>query len=177
MGTVALRPIELKDTDNIVKWRNLPSVKKNLYSQDELKPEQHINYYNSVVKTGKCAQFIITIEGTKGNQDIGTVFIKNIDHKNHNGEYGIFIGEEIARGKGYAKAATELVLKYGFESLNLHRIFLTVMNDNYPAIATYEKSGFLREGVMRDEYLRSDGYIDIIIMAILREDWEKRQNR
>lgn len=176
METVTLRPIELLDTDNIVRWRNLPSVKKNLYSQDELKPEQHINYFNSVVKTGKSAQFIITIEGGNGKQDIGTVFIKNIDHKNHKGEYGIFIGEEIARGKGYAKAATELVLQYGFETLNLHRIFLTVMNDNYPAIAAYEKSGFLCEGVMRDEYLRSDGYVDIIIMAILKDEWKKRKN-
>lgn len=177
MGTVALRPIELTDTDNIVRWRNLSSVKKNLYSQDELKPEQHINYYNSVVKTGKCAQFIISIEDTSDRQDIGTIFIKNIDHKNNNGEYGIFIGEETARGKGYAKAATELVLKYGFESLNLHRIYLTVMSDNYPAIAAYENSGFLREGVMRDEHLRSDGYIDIIMMAILREDWERRRKQ
>lgn len=177
MGIVSIRPLELKDTDNIVKWRNTPSVKKNLYSQDELKPEQHISYYERVVKAGKCAQFIISVDEDGGSEDIGTVFIKNLDHQSHNGEYGIFIGEESARGKGYAKAATEQILKYGFDVLDLHRIYLTVMSDNYPAIAAYEKSGFFREGVMRDEYLRSDGYVDVIMMAILKDEWEKRKSQ
>ena len=170
---VTIRPLELGDTENIVKWRNSVSVKKNLYSQDELKPEQHIAYFNNVVKTGKCHQFVIVVEDNGSSFDVGTIFIKNIDNNNHNGEYGIFIGEDDARGKGYARLATEKILKYGFEELNLHRIYLTVMKDNLPAIKTYEKCGFIQEGVLRDEYLRADGYVDIVMMAIIKDDWKK----
>ena len=68
---------------------------------------------------------------------------------------------------------TEKILKYGFEELNLHRIYLTVMKDNLPAIKTYEKCGFIQEGVLRDEYLRADGYVDIVMMAIIKDDWKK----
>lgn len=174
MNKISLRPLSLDDTDNIVRWRNLPSVKKNLYSQVELKPEQHIAYFESVVKMGKCAQFIIVVEDEKQSTDIGTIFIKNIDGSNHNGEYGIFIGEESARGKGYAKPATDLILKYGFESLNLHRIYLTVMSDNIPAIRAYERAGFVREGVLREEYLRGDSYVDIVMMSILKQEWDAK---
>ena len=176
MKKISLRALSLGDTDNIVKWRNLPSVKKNLYSQAELKPEQHIAYFENVVKNGKCAQFIIVVEDEGLSTDIGTIFIKNIDNANHSGEYGIFIGEESARGKGYAKIATEQILKFGFDTLGLHRIYLTVMSDNIPAIKTYENSGFVREGVMRDEYLRIDGYVDVVMMSILKQEWETRKN-
>ncbi len=175
MGEVTLRTIELGDTDNIVKWRNVDSVKKYLYTQDELTAEQHIAYYERCVKSGKCAQFIISVRDDERYKDIGTVFIKNIDHKNHSGEYGIFIGEESARGRGYGKEATKLILRYAFGELKLHRIFLTVMCDNLQAISAYEKSGFVMEGIMREEYLRSDGYIDIIIMSILKDEWEERE--
>lgn len=175
MKKISLRALSLEDTDNIVRWRNLPSVKKNLYSQAELKPEQHIAYFENVVKNGKCAQFIIVVEDDGISTDIGTIFIKNIDKSNNSGEYGIFIGEESARGKGYAKIATEQILKFGFESLGLHRIYLTVMSDNIPAIKTYENSGFVREGVMRDEYRRFDGYVDIVMMSILEQEWEARK--
>ena len=176
MTEVTIRPIELEDTENIVRWRNTDSVRKNLYTQEELKPEQHIAYFQNVVRQGKCAQFIISVNENGMEKDIGTVFIKNIDHKSHNGEYGIFIGEESARGKGYAKRATRLILDHGFSVLKLHRIYLTVMADNHPAVKAYEGCGFQREGVMRDEYLRDDGYVDVVLMAILQEDWEKRKD-
>lgn len=173
MGKVSLRPLSKEDTSNIVKWRNSSSVKRFLYSQAELKPEQHLEYYEKVVKAGKCAQFIITVDEKYSATDIGTIFIKKIDNQSHNGEYGIFIGEESFRGKGYAKEATRQILEYGFDVLNLHRIYLTVMIDNHSAIKTYERCGFKREGVMRDEYLRSDGgYVDVVMMAILKGEWE-----
>lgn len=174
MKDIILRPLSLSDTEKIVKWRNDPAVKRYLYSQEELKPEQHIAYYEMKVKTGKCAQFVIVIDDNGDQTDIGTIFIKNIDTANHSGEYGIFIGEDTGRGKGYARLATEKVLKYGFEVLKLHRIFLTVMVDNIPAIKTYERAGFVREGIMRDEYLRADGYVDIVMMSILDKEWTSR---
>jgi RimJ/RimL family protein N-acetyltransferase len=49
------------------------------------------------------------------------------------------------------------------------------MSDNIPAIKTYENSGFVREGVMRDEYRRFDGYVDIVMMSILEQEWEARK--
>ena len=175
MNQVSLRTLSIHDTKNIIKWRNMTSVKKNLYFQGELTAEQHIAYYENFIKTGKCVQFIIVVKNDKFSTDIGTVFIKNIDCSNHNGEYGIFIGEEAARGKGYAKPATELVLKYGFEVLNLHRIYLTVMSDNVPAIKTYESVGFIREGVLREEYMRANGYVDVVMMSMLRREWNAKE--
>lgn len=171
MGKVSLRPLNISDTDNIVRWRNSDSVKKNLYTQDRLTPEQHIAYFYNVVQAGRCAQFIIVVDEGEKQADVGTAFIKGIDLENRSGEFGIFIGEEGARGKGYAQAATKLILRHAFKALRLHRVYLTVMRDNHAAIRAYEKCGFVTEGIMRDGYLRSDGFVDVVMMSVLEDEW------
>ena len=169
---VKLRYIELEDTDNIVKWRNKSFVKKNLYSQENLTPDQHINYYNSRIKTGKVKQFIILAFDGIEYQAIGTTFLKNIDGDSSKAEFGIFIGNEKAMGKGYGSQATLLTVDYAFRELELNRVYLTVLADNYSAIKAYQKCGFEIEGVLKQDYRRSGTYIDVIVMGLLKGAWK-----
>lgn len=167
---VSLRPIALSDTENIVKWRNSQFVKNNLFSQTDLTAEQHINYFNNVVSKGKCYQYIIEVKTDNEKFDIGTTFIKNIDLDNRKGEFGIFIGEEKARGKGFAKFAIKEILKIAFDELKLNRCYLEVLANNERAIKLYEKVGFKKEGLLRHDYMRNGQYYDVLIMAKLKED-------
>jgi RimJ/RimL family protein N-acetyltransferase len=65
-----------------------------------------------------------------------------------------------------------LLLKHGFETLNLHRIFLRVYETNPRAIRTYEKVGFVHEGRMRQALYRQGQYHDILLMSVLRPEWD-----
>lgn len=170
---VHLRPLALNDTNNIVKWRNSPFIKNNLFSQSDLTPEQHINYFNNVVSKGKCHQYIIEAKIGMETLDIGTTFIKNIDLDNRKGEFGIFIGEEKARGKGCAKLAIKEILRIAFNELNLNRCYLEVLANNQTAIELYKKVGFQIEGTLCQDYIRNDEKYDVILMAILRENYMK----
>lgn len=85
---------------------------------------------------------------------------------------GIGIGDREHWGKGYGREAMELVLRYGFDELNLHRIQLTVFQYNERGIALYEKLGFRREGVYR-EFMQRDGKrYDMYLYGLLRWEWE-----
>jgi UDP-4-amino-4,6-dideoxy-N-acetyl-beta-L-altrosamine N-acetyltransferase len=161
----------LDDTHYIIRWRNDENVKRNLYSQSDLTEAQHLNWFHNQITTGRCSQFIIE-ENCLGGRPLGTVFIKNIDKKNQKGEFGIFIGEAWGRGKGYASLATALILDYAFKELKLNRVYLTVFCDNLPAIKAYERVGFVREGLLRQDYLRSDGFVDVVYMGITAELWD-----
>jgi UDP-4-amino-4,6-dideoxy-N-acetyl-beta-L-altrosamine N-acetyltransferase len=172
MTHVVLRLITKNDTEDIVRWRNKDSVKKNLYTQNELTAEQHEKWLKTKVMTGSCVQFIIEIHSKDSHMGIGTVFIKNIDIANSKGEFGIFIGEENARGKGYATIATSMILDHAFKSLNLNRIYLTVFSDNLAAIRAYEKAGFLIEGILRQDFHRYDGFVDVTCMGITIDKWK-----
>lgn len=139
---VLIRPIRYEDTSAIVRWRNEPSVRSNLLSQDEITSDGHIAWLNSAVKTGKCDQFIIEV--IDSGVPVGSTFLKAIDREKREAEFGIFIGKE-GRGKGYASEVTALALEHGFGCLDLDSIYLTVFSDNEPGIKAYERVGFLHD--------------------------------
>ena len=65
-----------------------------------------------------------------------------------------------------------MIVHYGFASLNLHRIMLTVSSLNRGGVKAYTKAGFQQEGVLRQACYRDGSYHDKIVMAILRPEWE-----
>lgn len=134
---VTIRLITKEDTPNIVAWRNNERVRNNFIFQEVFTEEMHNNWMDTKVASGEVVQFIIeTEEGTP----VGSVYFRDIE--DGRGEYGIFIGEDSAIGKGYGKQAAKLALDYAFYKLNLDYIMLRVFADNISAIKSYERAGF-----------------------------------
>jgi RimJ/RimL family protein N-acetyltransferase len=105
---------------------------------------------------------------------IGYAGITSISGTNRSGEYFILLGEKSSWGKGYGTEVTQLIVRYGFASLNLHRIMLTVSSLNTGGIKAYVKAGFQQEGVLRQACYRDGTYHDKIVMAILRPEWKEQ---
>ena len=167
---VYLRPIKKSDTENVLKWRNHPSVRSNFVFQDDLTTKAHESWLNDNVNTGKAAQFIIVSEELG---DVGTVYLRDIDNRHRKAEFGIFIGEVLARGKGFGAEAARLILEHAFCTLNLNKVFLRVFNDNINAIKSYELAGFTKEGYFAEDVIINDRPYDMVFMAILRSQYEK----
>lgn len=108
---------------------------------------------------------------------IGSGGLFEVDGKNRSAMFGIAIADPGARGRGYGGEATELILRYGFDELNLHRIFLNAFAFNGRAIASYRRSGFGIEGVNRDAVFRDGRYHDMVVMAILEDEFRRRPYR
>lgn len=104
---------------------------------------------------------------------IGSVSLHNIDHLNRNAYIGIFIGGEEQRGKGYGSETIRLVLDYGFKTLNLHSINLTVHADNFSAISCYQKVGFHEVGRLPEVLFIDGKYVDKIYMSILEHEFSR----
>ncbi|MCI8654437.1 MAG: UDP-4-amino-4,6-dideoxy-N-acetyl-beta-L-altrosamine N-acetyltransferase [Clostridia bacterium] len=167
-NNVELRKITKEDTDNIVKWRNKPEVKKNFCIQDDLTRQDHLRWFTNKIQTGEVEQFIIIDRTT--NSPVGSTYLRDIDMKNKKAEFGIFIGEDSARNKGIGTDTASLMLQYGFKELQLNKIFLRVFSDNLRAIRAYEKVGFTNEGIAREDIRLPNGkYQDIMFMAKLNK--------
>ena len=98
-NNLVLRPITESDTSLIVFWRNKESVKKNFLYRGDFTEETHRKWLEEKVKTGEVIQYIIEYK----KQDVGSVYLRDIDYDNSSAEFGIFIGEDSARGKGIGK--------------------------------------------------------------------------
>jgi len=105
---------------------------------------------------------------------IGTSAIVDVNIVAHHAEIGINLANPDYRDKGYGREVMELTMRYGFNQLNLNRLYLKVMGFNTRALRLYEKLGFLHE-VREREMLFHDGqYFDQVVMGLLRADWEER---
>jgi len=105
---------------------------------------------------------------------IGLCSLLNVDTRSRNAEYGISIGDKDSWNKGYGTDATSIMLRIAFDELNLHRVFLRVYDFNERAIRVYEKLGFVKEGVLRQHVFRDGKYHDVILMGLLRDEWQSK---
>ncbi|WMC91642.1 UDP-4-amino-4,6-dideoxy-N-acetyl-beta-L-altrosamine N-acetyltransferase [Kineothrix sp. MB12-C1] len=143
-----LRPMTYEDTELIIKWRNNEQVRKNFIYRETFTPEGHERWIKSMIETGKAVQFILCIKNSM--RPIGSVYFRDIDKDKKEAEYGIFIGEDDASGKGYGTEAAHLAVEYAFGELGLKRLVLRVFADNKAAVASYSKAGFVQESVLKD---------------------------
>jgi RimJ/RimL family protein N-acetyltransferase len=74
------------------------------------------------------------------------------------------------RGAGVATAMMRDLVRVAFDELGLHRLFLSVYDFNAPAVACYERVGFVREGHIREETKAPSGYWSTLVMGLLETD-------
>lgn len=166
-----LRGLEKEDLKgNMFNWANDSEVTHYMYTG--LKPntmEVLEKEYDNVVHSDKDVVFAIMDKKTK--QHIGNVGLYTINWLYRSAEYRIIIGEKSFWSKGYGAEAAELVLNYGFEKLNLNKIWLGVNTENQAAVKSYHKAGFKNEGTLREEIYRNGKYYDALRMSILRSEF------
>ena len=112
------------------------------------------------------------ILGTITLQDgtpIGMVAFLDVDRAQRKAELRKMIGEPSSRGKGFAKEATQLWLRYGVTTLGLKKIYVNTLDNNFRNIHLNENLGFKVEGLLRSECLFNGEYHDILRMALVVE--------
>ena len=118
-------------------------------------------WYKQTLKDKNQLIFAIEVDGVY----IGNVGLKNIDYLNKKAEYYVFIGNKDYWGKGIGTIATKKFLNYIKQHLKLHKIYLHVDQLNLAARKLYKKTGFVKEGVLKDELFQEKKYITMIRMA------------
>lgn len=170
---VTLRPLAGDDADDVVRWRNLPDVHAQLFSDRPPTREEHLRWFQSL--DDRRREYVI--EDSVSATAIGTVGLSQIDRRHRKAEFGIVIGEPEYRGKGFAWAASQELLRLAFDELGLHRVYLRVFADNQRAIILYERLGFVREGQQRDDAFKDGRFRDVVVMGLLEEEWRRRAGR
>jgi RimJ/RimL family protein N-acetyltransferase len=113
------------------------------------------------------AQVLFIIRTLRPARAIGFVLFKNLNPVFRAAELGVRIGDESDRGKGHGSAGLKLALQYAWDTLNLKRVWLTVLVGNERAIAAYARAGFEQEGVMRQAAFIGGQWVDVVMMAAL----------
>lgn len=169
-ANVYLRPLDRGDAPAFVTWMNDPDLSRFLLTCRPMTLRAEEEYIDSLAQGERISLGIVLRDG---DRLIGGAGLHDIDSRCRKATFGILIGPPEERGKGYGTEATRLVVGYAFETLNMNKVCLHVYEYNPRGVRTYEKVGFRREGVLRQETYRDGRYWDTIVMGILREERKK----
>jgi [ribosomal protein S5]-alanine N-acetyltransferase len=109
----------------------------------------------------------------KTEEIIGLGGFCNLHMRKKYGEVGVWITESKWK-KGFAKEATKLFMKYGFEDLNLNRVEAVARVKNPAAWRLLENLGMTREGTLRQRAKLGDKPADDYMYSILKSEWGKK---
>jgi UDP-4-amino-4,6-dideoxy-N-acetyl-beta-L-altrosamine N-acetyltransferase len=166
--SIILRPLKMSDWEKTLLWRNNITIKQlamlHPFPITEMVEKE---WYENMLKSTSDKTIYFTIS-TKDDNPVGFITLNKINYTHKNCYIGIVIGDFEAQGKGYGKEAMEIAIKYAFDTLNINKITLEVVENNISALALYKKLGFIEEGRLKRHFYAEGEYLDVLIYSIFR---------
>jgi RimJ/RimL family protein N-acetyltransferase len=127
-------------------------------------------FENEASKGGRDGpSFAIEVDGLY----IGQCALFNINPHAHTCELGITIGDKAYWGQGYGRESITLLIEYAFQRHNMHKVWLQVHATNIRAVRCYTACGFREEGRLCAHVWSNGQYEDLLMMGLLRSDWQQ----
>ncbi len=164
---VTLRPFEREDSETYRRWVNDPEVGPLIDRGDPVGKAEHERWYDALVSSDRNAVFAID---DKEGSFVGLVWLFDIHPRHRRAEVRIVIGERKAWGGGRGTEALRLIAEAAFGPLALEKLWADVLATNPRAVATFEKAGFVREGVLRGDRVSKGQRVDVVRLGLLRAD-------
>ncbi|MFT5956708.1 MAG: diamine N-acetyltransferase [Flavobacteriales bacterium] len=163
-----LRAIEPHDTEHFFRWENdthnwLVSGTTAPFSKHDL--ERYIKGIRDIY-ADKQLRLVISTKA----RPVGAIDLFDFDPTHRRAGVGILIGEKEERQQGIAHDALGIIIKYGFDVLQLHQIYANIPANNEASIALFEKAGFKKAGARKDWLNTSKGWIDELIYQLINTE-------
>ena len=141
-----LRPLTREDLPMTLAWRNQGDIRRWFFHSDVISLDQHRGWFESYLGKEDDFTFVIEEKGPS-SRPIGQVALYHIDWQAMSAEFGrLMIGDLSARGRGYAKEATGVLVEYAVKHLQLSEVYLELYEHNSDAAALYLACGFIETG-------------------------------
>lgn len=169
---IRLRAVERCDLPSFVAFFNDPEVRENLsiYLPMSLASEE-LWFEHNLNRQPEEQQYAIDARDGEGWKLIGSCGFYHLSLRDRSAEIGLSIGDKAYWNQGYGQETVRLLLRHGFNTLNLNRIVLQVLENHNRAIHIYEKAGFVLEGRQRQARYRDGQYLDLLLMSVLKSEW------
>ena len=172
-----LRPFELTDAPEVQKLAGAKEIASTTgvvpHPYEDGMAEEWISTHQQRFDRGKLVNFAIVEKKT--TQLCGAIEL-TIDNENYNAELGYWIGVPYW-GQGYCTEAALVIVAYGCERLNLHRIYASHLTRNPTSGKVMQKVGMIREGCLRQHEQKWGKFEDVAMYGILATEWHEGKNK
>lgn len=169
---VYLTTVEEENLEQMRKWRNEPGLRRYFREYREISRTMQKKWFEKINNDNNQVNF--EIHDASSGKIIGHCGLYYINWVSRTGEFGIYIGDKEYRSGGYGSDTLRTLVKYGFEDLNLNRIWCEVY-DNNSSIEVYKHLGFKMEGTLRQNYYNEGRYWDSHVLGMLKSEYESNK--
>ena len=166
---VRLIALQMEHAGQMYEWMCDPEVSLSIGLGKEPSLAKTHEWLSAALRDPLVRPFAILLNG----RHVGNVVLDRIDDYLATARLSIYIGEPSARGTGVGLSATYAALAEAFQTLNLHKVWLTVHARNFAAIHTYSKLGFQLEGIHRDEFRLQNERLPRLYMGLLSQEFRQ----
>ena len=166
-----------RDAEILARWTHDPDY---LHAVGEAparpqSPGQIKKQYEDLAKDAEKSHnaFNFAIRLRDGDRLIGLAQVVDVQWTHGSGRLAISIGDPADRGQGYGREALNLILRYAFDELNLHRLAAATSDFNPGAIRFLERAGFQIEVRRRQAIWRDGERRDALLLGMLRDEWRR----
>jgi len=164
-----LRAVEENDLKTLLEWRNKPHLRKYFREYRELSWDQQIWWYeNIVLKDDKVRMFSVVDHDDTLLGACGLCYINWVDR---NADFSIYLGHnDIYIDDELAIDAAKILIKYGFEELNLHRLWAEIYDFDEPKKEMFKTLGFELDGRHRETHWTDGKWCDSLFFSLLKQE-------
>ncbi|HNQ27317.1 MAG TPA: GNAT family protein [Aquaticitalea sp.] len=169
---VGLRAVEKEDLKLLRDWRNRTDFRRNFREVRELSLADQEAWFESLQRT-KHINYMFAIVDLKTNETIGAAGLLYINWIIRSADFSFYIGKDgqYIDDKGIAEEAAKLLIDYGFNNLNLNKLWMELYEFDTKKISFFtEKFNFKKDGLLRQNCFEDGKYWDSLIISRLRQD-------
>ena len=164
---IKIRKFQQDDIPYEVKWINDTENNQFLHYDLPLREDKTHLWFNSIKDRTDRADFTITYKG----EPAGLIGLLNIDNKHRKAEYYITLGGSEFKGKGIATIASKLLIEESYHKYKLNKIYLYTEVENKSAQRLFERIGFIKEGLLKEDLIQEGRKIDRFIYGLFVEEY------
>ena len=168
---VRLRPVAETDVDDILTWVNDKEIIGNIaaFAGAPLSRADELAWIHRV--SAAQDEKVFTVLDAQTGRYLGQVGLHQIFRRSGLARCSIIIAQRADMGRGLGSAALASLLDIAFGVERLHKVWLMVFQTNTRSRRTYQRLGFVEEGVLRDEYRHEGTWHTMVRMGLLADAW------
>ena len=168
---VGLRAVEYSDLETLLKWRNQPEFRRFFREYRELNMENQKRWFESKVLGDEHTR-MFSIVDLKDGQLIGACGLCYIDWPNRCADFSIYIGrDQLYVDDHFAIDAAKILMAYGFNELNLHRLWSEIYDIDKKKMCMFEKLGFTNEATHLSTHWTEGRWVDSHYYRMLESEY------
>lgn len=142
---------------------------------DEIGFDRYQDMFLNGMETFQLSFLYFFLIEKESNQVIGECGFHTWNKKHSRAELFYSLKKDEQKRKGYMTEAVVEVLKFGFEKMQLHRVEALIAGWNEASLKLIAKYGFVKEGIMREDYFYEGKHEDSTCFSLLKNEWLKWQ--